>query len=409
MSPILEVLIGMVFIYSLLSILVTQMNAVISNTLKLRAKHLRTGIAELVKDEEMLAKVLTHPLVDMVESQMILPEQQLNAAQVKAIVDSTLKNVTWIAPENFTNVLLNIIRVSSDQELFGALLNVIDAMPMGEPRRRLRLLVNQITHSGQGVEELRQYIANLEDASYRQGLTELLNQIDNDIADLGLEPDSNIALMAGLRQVKNPYLRNALSTILASSKNIAEAEVKISQWFENGMSRASTAFQRTMQYWSLAIGITIALVLNVDSLFIAQRLWNDPSLRAAVIVAAEQANLADLQAQLDTPTPDSGSEPDNAVANLSQSIAAASATAEEFSNLRLPLGWSFENLSGSDAATDARIGSARYVWNFVPGNYSGWFILWIAKIIGLAATMIAIAQGAPFWFGILQRLSSGKG
>lgn len=418
MSPILEVLIGMVFIYSLLSILVTQINAVIANTLKLRPRHLRDGLEQLVKDKEILAKILTHPLVDMVESNMVLPDQRLSDEQVEAIITTTLKNVTWIAPENFTNVLLNIIRVDSDQELFGALLNVIDGMPSGEHRRRLRLLVNQITSTGQGIDKLRKYIAGFEDDAYRQGLVEVLTEIDNEIAELGLEPDSNIALMAGLRKVKNPYLRNALSTILASSKSLEEAEKKIGQWFDNGMGRASTAFQTTLQYWSLAIGLLIAIVLNVDSLFMAQRLWNDPTLRDTVTIAAGQVNIADLQVQVDTAQTQideataegdtSTTQQDNTVATLAESLAAASATAEDLSNLRLPLGWSFEGLGDADEATDARVGSARYLWNFIPGNYSGWFVLWLAKIIGLGATMIAIAQGAPFWFGILQRLSSGK-
>ncbi|MDQ7026909.1 MAG: hypothetical protein Q9P01_09860 [Anaerolineae bacterium] len=417
MSPILEVLIGMVFIYSLLSILVTQINAVIANSLKLRARHLRDGIEQLVKDKEILAKVLSHPLVDMVESNMVLPDQRLDDEQVEAIITNTLKNVTWIAPQNFTNVLLNIIRVDSDQELFGALLNVIDGMPSGEERRRLRLLVNQITTTGEGVDRLRKYIAGFEDEAYRQGLVEVLADIDSEIAELGLEPDSNIALMAGLRKVKNPYLRNALSTILATSKSLEEAEAKIGQWFDNGMSRASTAFQTTMQYWSLGIGLLIAVVLNVDSLFMAQSLWNDPALRDALTIAAEQVNIADLQAQVDTAqtqiddTTDGGtdtSQQSDAVATLAESFAAASATAQDLSELRLPLGWSFEGLGDADEATDARVGNARYLWNFIPGNYSGWFVLWLAKIIGLGATMIAIAQGAPFWFGILRRLSSGK-
>jgi hypothetical protein len=420
MSPILEVLIGMVFVYSLLSILVTQINAVITNILKLRAKHLRDGIKELVKDDEILAKVLTHPLVDMVENKILLPEQQLDAQHVQSVVNSTLKNVTWIAPENFTSVLLNIIRVDSDQELFGALLHVIDEMPLGEHRRRLRLLVNNIINTGQGIDRLRQYVTSLEDESYREGLTNVLNEIDKEIAVLGFEPDSNISLMAGLRKVKNPYLRSALATILASSKSIEEGEKKIEQWFDNGMSRATTAFQNTMQYWSLLVGILIALVLNIDSIHLAQTLWEDEALRETIITTVERTDVAQLeqiadeaQAQATNSSTDADIEDEpevdsqGTVEEVEEAAVDVGETLQRISELRLPIGWSFENL-GDESEDENFVGSPRYFWNFVPWNYDGWWVLWILKIIGLSATMIAIAQGAPFWFGILQRLSGGS-
>ena len=404
MSPILEVLIGMVFIYSLLSILVTQINSVISNMLKLRANHLRDGIKDLVKDEEILAKVLTHPLVDMVENRMLLPEQQLDAQQVQSVVNSTLKNVTWIEPENFTNVLLNIIRVDNDQELFGALLHVIDEMPLGEHRRRLRLLVNNIINTGQGIDRLRQYVASLEDESYREGLTQVLNEIDREIAILGFEPDSNISLMAGLRKVKNPYLRNALATILASSKSLEEGETKIAKWFDGGMNRATTAFQNTMQYWSLFIGILIALVLNVDTIHIAQTLWEDEALRETINTTVQQMDVEQLnQAATEVQAQGAGTtftELETATTELGETL-------RRISELRLPIGWSFENL-GDSPEDENFVGNPRYIWNFSPTNYEGWLILWVTKIIGLGGTMIAIAQGAPFWFGILRRLSTGK-
>jgi hypothetical protein len=56
MSPILEVLIGKIFLYRLLSILVTQNNDFIANILKLRAKYLKNAIAEKIRDEQIRAK-----------------------------------------------------------------------------------------------------------------------------------------------------------------------------------------------------------------------------------------------------------------------------------------------------------------------------------------------------------------
>jgi hypothetical protein len=407
MTPIIEVLIGMVFIYSLLSILVTQLNTVIANTLNLRAKHLRDGISELVKDKTILAKVMTHPLVDMVENKLGLPEEQLNEAQISAIVTGTLKSVTWIAPENFTNVLLNIIRIHSDKELYAALLNTIDGMPAGEQRRRLRVLVNQITNTGQGADQLREYVNKLEDASYRHALNEILKQIDDEIIELGIDPTSNVTIMAGLRKVKNPYLRNALSTILSTSKTVEEAEQKIGQWFDNGMSRATTAFQNTMQYWSLAIGILLALTLNIDTIDIARTLWEDEGFRYTLNSTIQATDITQLQqiSQEAAPT-DIVAQSVEDDTGLEMAGVNALETYRHISDLRLPIGWNFQQLNPTE--DEDFVGNPRYVWNFIPGNYEGWFILWVTKIIGLGATMVAIAQGAPFWFGILRRLSGGS-
>jgi hypothetical protein len=407
MSPIIEVLIGMVFIYSLLSILVTQLNTVIANTLNLRAKHLRDGISELVKDKTILAKVMTHPLVDMVENKLGLPEEQLNEEQISAIVTGTLKSVTWIAPENFTNVLLNIIRIHSDKELYAALLNTIDGMPAGEQRRRLRVLVNQITNTGQGAEQLREYVNKLEDASYRHALNEILKQIDDEIIELGIDPTSNVTILAGLRKVKNPYLRNALSTILSTSKTVEEAEQKIGQWFDNGMSRATTAFQNTMQYWSLAIGILLALVLNIDTIDIARTLWEDEGFRYTLNSTIQATDITQLQqiSQEAAPT-DIVAQSVEDDTGMEMAGVNALETYRHISDLRLPIGWNFQPLN--PAEDEDFVGNPRYTWNFIPGNYDGWFVLWVTKIIGLGATMVAIAQGAPFWFGILRRLSGGS-
>jgi hypothetical protein len=321
-------------------------------------------------------------------------------------------------------VLLNIIRIHSDKELYAALLNVIDGMPAGEPRRRLRVLVNQITNTGQGADQLREYVNGLEEASYRQALGDLLKQIDEEIIEMGIDPSSNVTILAGLRKVKNPYLRNALTTILSTSKTVEEAEKKIGQWFDNGMSRATTAFQNTMQYWSLLIGIMVALILNVDTIEIARTLWEDEGFRQTINSTIQATDITQLeQISQDTPQPsditaqgagddtDIEDEPERddqgTVEEVEEAGVDAVETYQRISDLRLPIGWSFERLD-DEPEDENFVGNPRYLWNFVPWNYNGWYFLWIMKVIGLGATMVAIAQGAPFWFGILRRLSGGS-
>jgi hypothetical protein len=425
-SAIVEVIVGLVFIYSLLSILVTQINAVVASVLRLRAGHLRNGISELVHDPTIRAKILTHPLIRLVQGDMTLPDQRVTDEQAHEIAKGKLNNVAWINSKTFVNVLINVVRVDSDNELFAALLNIIDGMPANQDRRKLRLIVNQIISSGEGLEELRTTIAQLGEPIYREALTEALDQIDDEIGRLGLEPNSIISLMAGLRNVKNQYLRNALETVLATSKTLDEAEHQLAEWFDEGMARVTEAFKSTMMAISIFVAILIAVILNVDSVNIALSLWNDPALRSLVAEAAERADTTALQAQVEeaqaaiemvepdpndpnaTPTP-------TPVQQVRRSGENALNTVNTLLTLRLPLGWRWTDLSGLksadstiDTTSQPLFGDANNLWNFFPGNSPYWASLIGGKIVGLFLTVIAIAQGAPFWFNLLKRFTGGK-
>ena len=49
------------------------------------------------------------------------------------------------------------------------------------------------------------------------------------------------------------------------------------------------------------------------------------------------------------------------------------------------------------------------LWNLWPGNGNpGWFSLLLAKLVGLAVSAIAAAQGAPFWFDLLAKFTSRR-
>ncbi len=404
MSPVLEVLIGMIFVFSLLSILVTQINTVISQTLKLRAKHLRDGIGAMIDDEEIRARVITHPLIRLAENNPVLPGQNLSEEQVNKIVNGAVNAVNYINPDTFVDVLLSVISVDADKALFGALLNIVDGMPAGEDRRRLRLQINEIIDSGKGISELKTMIAAL-DSSYKIALEEAMEEIEQEIRELGLKPETNVALVAGIRQINNPYFKEAMLTVLSTSQDLGQAKEKLKQWFNDGMDRVSDTFSRNLRWISLTVGLLIAVVLNVDALYIARTLWNDPALRAGVVAAAAAADIEAMQTSV-TEADDAAAAEDVDLETISEAAEAARETLTLILDLRLPLGWNGDDLSGNP--DDPRVGDARYFWNYNPANYEHWLGLVLLKLIGLLGTAIATAQGAPFWFGLLRQLSGGS-
>jgi hypothetical protein len=435
-SAVLEVIIGMIFIYSLLSILVTQINSLISTVFRLRARHLRQGIGEMITDDVIRAKVLTHPLIRMIDGTMVLPDQVIDEDEAQAITDSKVNDVSWIDPKTFANVLMSLIRVDSDKELFGAMLNIVDGMPSGATRRRLRLILNRLMTTGEGLDELRDAIQNIPETIYRDALLEALDEIDDEIGKLGLEPSSIVSVMAGLRNIKDIYFRTALNTILATSQSLVEAEEQIVKWFNDTMDRGTQTFAQRMQGISLLVGILIAVVLNVDSIHIARTLWEDPTVRATVTAIVEttdldalEAEYAEAQARIaentgatagatagatsDTTTsPEATPDPnadtlDDIVADATESAADVSETLTQLTTLSLPVGWSFEDLSQETNSTVYAIkaNDPTNLWNMLPLGNGDWFINFLVKVIGWGATVIAIAQGAPFWFNLLRRLT----
>ena len=66
MLSIVQVAIGLIFVYVLLSILATTVNTIVTNVLQTRAKNLRDELVNLITDPEVQQQVLTHPLIDLI-------------------------------------------------------------------------------------------------------------------------------------------------------------------------------------------------------------------------------------------------------------------------------------------------------------------------------------------------------
>ncbi len=406
-SAILEVIVGLIFVYSLLSILVTQINSLLSNLMNLRAKHLRDGLADLLRDPQLQAKVMSHPLINILRGS-VDPLATLTAEEARAIVDGDLNKVSWVPSDTFVNVLMDTVKDEADNLIYGPMHNIIESMPSGQEKRILRALLHELQTTGKGLDNLRAAIQELHDNPYYDMLTDALTKLEIEIGELEVEKEGIGALLVGLKKVKDDAVRLAMETIIRTAESVDDARQKLEQWFDDSMSRVSEAYQRKMQLYSLVIGLLIALLVNVDTLQLARTLWEDPVLRADLVQAAEQF---DQQAALDATT-GATTTPDSSATEIFQAAqedaTAARQTVQQILDLRLPVGWRWQDLSDLPDDDPLRTDNSN-LWNFFPANNpSHWLGLLLAKIVGCVATMIAIAQGAPFWFDLLNRLT-GRG
>jgi hypothetical protein len=438
-SAILEVIIGLIFVFSLLSILVTQINTVITNLLNTRAKHLKNGIEDLITDPVVAAKFMSHPLIQLIPlDQRAMPQEQISAQTAENVSRRQPFTVNTIPATLFSQVLFDIVAANAAHNLYKPLFEAVERSLDGAEEARAREMVRRLQGSSISMDELRAYFNTLPPVP-KQSLMLTLDRtakaqsvFNSDDTDGKLIP-----LLEGIRYIQDPFFQKAMDTLLATAKSVEEAAVKVEGWFDTRMGQLSDTYKRNIQYLSLLIGLLLALFLNVDTLHVARTLWDDPYLRSAIADTAtaslesgelqrqleeSRRQLQDAQATLSAPPADpmvtpAPIDPNAPIdAQTAQQAEAPNATDEvresidNLLSLRLPVGWVLLPVEGgcfTDAVNAAECRDPRNLWNFLPGNNPDGFGIFIRKIIGIIITMIAVAQGAPFWFDLLNRLAHG--
>ena len=193
----------------------------------------------------------------------------------------------------------------------------------------------------------------------------------------------------------------------------------VETWFNDAMERVSGWYKRRTQALLLIWATVVTVGTNSDTLVIANALWRDPALRAALVQRAEQyvaeqapaaapaVTLATDQAPPPPPLPpDQQAEVDFQAASARYDAALA-----DLSELQLPIGWKPPTSAVDDDATSLRLvaGTATDDWPgaiWESGSASRWALAAREHFIGWVLTILAVSLGAPFWFDTLNRIIS---
>jgi hypothetical protein len=273
-STILDVAVAIVFIYLLLSLVVSAINELIAALLKSRAKNLVKGIQALLQDPSQtgwVTRLYEHPLIESLSPPNSKP--------------------SYIPSRTFALALLDLIAPAT-----------IDG--------------------SRTLADLKTGMANLPE-SLQRTLTTLLEESQHDVDRL---------------------------------------KTQIEIWFNNGMDRASGWYKRKTQWIQFFLGLSLVILLNIDSVHIGRTLFavNSP-LRASLVESAKS-----FVAQ-----PGGTNRP---IKDVVEAISSAS----------LPIGWS----------------------EFPKRDQ------WLTMALGWLITAFAVSLGAPFWFDLLNKFvnvrASGK-
>ena len=87
---------------------------------------------------------------------------------------------------------------------------------------------------------------------------------------------------------------NPARGLLLSLADRADAQVgqlgqRVADWYDAAMDRVAGWYKRQVKYSLLAVAAVVTVAVNADTIRIAEQLWRDDALRAAITAAAEQA------------------------------------------------------------------------------------------------------------------------
>lgn len=184
------------------------------------------------------------------------------------------------------------------------------------------------------------------------------------LLDLQLRPDNNDPTAP---QAASGPLQQILLAAQQQTDGTAQAlRDYLKDWYDAAMERTSGWYRRYSQRLLFLLGLLLTISLNADALRIADSLYHNSELRQAMLQRSEAATTAQLS-------------PDEAKAALADLRSAG-----------LSLGWSEQDIEALSQIPASDTAFLQFVKLF-----AGWLI-----------TALAISQGAPFWFDLLNHITS---
>jgi hypothetical protein len=440
LGAIVEVAIGLIFVWIVLSLTIIQIQEWISTRLDKRARDMEDAIHEMLANPNLKAQFYDHPVIRGLTAKKrkepsrtpawfykhplvrgftkekrklpsYIPSQQFSLALFDiAITAGTESSLIQQGILKIRDDLQNDKKISPEQAVIEELNLLIElarsaaATEAGTAftKNTLAVLKRKAEEFSLKYPDLRPLIdAALEEAGRRkEDIDDLLKSKD---APRGSDAFTSLRRGIAALSVISPEVNQTLNALLLNLEEyvtegetkLAKARRNVEKWFDDSMDRVSGAFKRYSQMMALIIGFVVALILNVDSIDLTLYLWREPAVRQALAQKATDFELA--QEDLET-------NPEQALQNFR----------EKFVGLSLPVGWGITRMQ-SAAISDANcqlfpspnqafgipiIGSTLC---FTPPQSTNQANLAI-KLLGIVLTALAARQGAPFWFDILKRV-----
>jgi hypothetical protein len=232
-----DVAIGLILMYLMLSLLCTVANEFIATKLKLRSSTLKDALQKLIDDPTLLNNFYEHGL----------------------IASSSRASAT------------------GSQTTMAAIANG----PAGRALASVKSLVGAPTPADGAVKQ--------EHPSYLAGGTVALALMSSLLKRDGTGTMSFAEVKSAIDKLPDSTLKDALqANVLQANQDIDALRLGIATWFDDAMDRLSGAYKRKLKWIAMLIGLLVAIAFNADSFKVAKTLWNDAGRRESTIAEAKK-------------------------------------------------------------------------------------------------------------------------
>jgi len=404
----LDVVIGLVFVYLLYSLYATIIMEILSSSLGLRARNLSYAIKRMLMDERRYDKYyLSNPVIGKIFERLF----------------------RWLS------------------ELIGTFIQPVGVAINLKNRRLYKEFFNQPsirTLCSGSLSNLPSYIPP---ETFSKALIDSIKDEDPDLSviasvHVGLETKNLLPEDSETKKLIHSLLRDA-------NNDLVKFQFLLERWFNDTMERSRGWFKRTTQIMLAAVGFTLAISFNVDSIAIIKKLSNDKEARAQMVNLATEFN--DINSATIGFIKDS-KDTTAAIAHLNKRLTSLDTVRRslerDINNSRniLASDWHLPNsihvskkrdpilpdlkelaypVSKDNSAKDSSTDSVflvvhnsideRLFRESLPDEISNeepirvntaYYKFWYAfnNIWGYLLTVLAISLGAPFWFDLLNKL-----
>jgi hypothetical protein len=389
----LQIIIGIIFIFLLLSLLATTINELLASWRNWRGHYLDEGLRKLLEfnnDDQPYNQFVSNPLYQQLEKHKLFMRvsrapSYLQNSTFSSILFTVLreKHKNSLTLDDFINALPDDSRLRSTLE---------DVESKGnEVANTLKAFLVKAKNKEEAFDNLNSYIAKLPEGSPSRTALEKLKAGGNNVFD-------DIGILQKVLAAKNiDGILNALpkdgklERILNQLKEEAGDELnefkgKVDNWFDEVMSRSAGWYKRHLQIITLMVGFGIAAFFNADTFRIYQHLSTNSEARQKVAEIA--TNFVKNNEQLPEITGENAKQIQSQINSILK---------EDIGKIKNPLGlgWEFEEVNGVTIVKGDDINDPVGSWGM--------------RILGWLITALAISMGAPFWFDILKRIVNIKG
>ncbi|GAC1650124.1 MAG: hypothetical protein NVS4B8_24110 [Herpetosiphon sp.] len=452
-SSVLELVIGIIFLYWLLSAVCSHINEFLAGLNKWRAKDLERGIQNLLCDTDLTEAVLGKQLIKALGSsgaenklvQYFAGASPPPAKTSKAAADDYAGKPSYIPASTFTLALFDALAptahgaITVDRlrtkahemansnspgarafaESFLILIN------NSQDPTKVPITIDDIKHLA------RQQIGDgvAPSGAGRAQDADLLSKLladdpqPGDLIPPPLPPHAPaldaIERATSFDQIRKTILlmptgevRDTLIRALdAGQSDLTAVRSSVEGWYESAMDRVSGVYKRRIQVYLLLIALIVTCVTGADTIRITKSLFNDTALRGVLVAEAGRVTSAGNTTAPQAP-PEPGGRPNQVApaagtpASDPRAVPDLRVVAQELNAVHTIFGY------GDAPGRVSKLWSRTW-WRSGRWQTSDWWGKWLAwllaKVFGLLLTAIAVSFGAPFWFDLLQKLTNQRG